>query len=52
VSEKTVWVFESSVVTYTVVYHTIPILLTFKILPFIYANPVFLYDAFDTSPMA
>jgi len=37
-----IYLADGSVATCTVVYHTSPTLLTFKILPFFCANPVFL----------
>jgi len=41
VCEKATWGMESSVSTFTVLYRTSPILLTFNILQFFYENPYF-----------
>jgi hypothetical protein len=41
VCKKTTWMAESSVATFTVLYRTSPILLTFNILRFLYEYPVF-----------
>ena len=42
--EKTIWGIESNVSTFTVLYQTSPILLTFNILPFFYDWHAFYYD--------